>query len=224
MLITLEKLISRTQHVINHSGLLADQAFAGPQTDPNLYFRESLNEAYCDEVEEAKQIGDARWFTKNTQFTWPSGSTTMTLPEHLRGVQMERIADITYGYPGQQMWIGDLPQVAQFHWRDRDTLQWGQTGPASDRTIEVSYRAEPEYMQDETDEPVLIANPFRHLLVYSACIVLSLARDQEAPMQYYNRRDEIRMRWHKYLSMGRPTTTGFIAVRNNDPDFYGPYP
>jgi hypothetical protein len=223
MLWKLEDLITRTKKTVSHSDQLTDQAFAGPSDDADQNFRNAINEAYNDEVEDAKQIGDPRWFIARYQFNWQASSPTLTLPAPLQGAQIVRLADITDGYPGQVMWMGDVPQFAQFHWRDRTTLQWGQTGPGSTRTLEAAYHAAAEWMKDPADEPALIPNQFRHLLVWSAACLLLQIRDIEAPGQWLMRRDEIRMRWHKYLSMGRPTETGFPGIRNTDPD-YGPYP
>jgi hypothetical protein len=216
---TLERLIDGTKRIVNQVDGLTDQAFTGPAGDLDLYFRDALNEAYDDEVEESKQNGDPRWFLAELQATWSSGVSTFTLPALVRGTRIERIADITSSYPGQELWVGDNPQRAQIHWRDRDTLWWGSSGPGSDRTILLTYCSDPETLEDPDDEPMLIANKFRHLLMWAAAMILVTMADQEAPSEWRRRRDDIRDRWQKFLMMGRPTQTGFVGVRLTD-DLY----
>jgi hypothetical protein len=216
----LGRLIRQTQWVVNQAGDVIDQAFLGPAGDENRYYRDVLNEAYQDEVETAKQNVDYRWFLEQEDVTWPSGQTTLVLPNHLKDARLEFILDITDSYPGAPIWIGGQPQTAQYHWYDRKTLYWGASGPASDRTLSFTYCADPVEMYDEIDEPELIADKFRHLLPWSAASILLTAADREVPVAFQARQRDIRLRWHKHLSLGRPVQTGPVAQLITEDPFF----
>jgi hypothetical protein len=220
----LARLIDQTRWLVNQASNMTDQGFAGATTDPDKQYRDAINEAYVDEIEEARQHADPRWFVAEEQFAWPSGQTDIVLPVRLRQTSIERLADVTNGYPGQVLWISDWPQTGQYHWRDRNTLYWSPTGPPGDRTIAATYHVAAEWLKDDTDEPTLIANQYRHLLVWAAGCIMITAADMEAPRDWRRRVDELRERYYKFLSMGRPSFTGFVGIRNTDPEFSNPHP
>jgi hypothetical protein len=216
----LSQLILRLRYLVNSNEGQSDQDFAGPSGDADRHFRDALNEAYIEEVTEAAQHADpARWLHATHTFTWEASEPTLTLPPAIDGKNLLGLQDITSSTPGTPLWIGAANTI---WWKDRTTLQWGSTGPASDTTILATYISEPQELVSGADEPVLIPRAHRHLLVWSAgCIMRSIA-DEDAPGSWMNKRDELREALWKDLSLGRPMDTGYPGILTTNNDYYGP--
>jgi hypothetical protein len=76
-------------------------------------------------------------------------------------------------------------------------------------------------MTEDLDEPILIPRRHRHLLIWSAAIILRTVADEEPPRMFLTRQRDLRERFHKSLSMGRPTQTGYPGTSTANPDTYG---
>lgn len=220
----LGELIDRLKFVVSFNDSQTDQDFIGPSADLNKHFRWAINEAYTDEVEEASQIGDNRWLYRTQQLTWPANSVTFELSDDIAGVQIEAITDITNNSFGEQIWILHRNEGSLRFWKDNKTLQWGTTGPASDRTLLLTYVGQPVEMTEDTDIPDLIPQRFRHLLVWAGAMKLRIVADEAVPPDFVRQRDAIRERFQKAISMGRPIQSGFPGIRNTDPDATGFFP
>lgn len=205
-----------------------DQDLRGTSIDPDKRFRDALNEAYVDEVEEAAQMGDTLYFIVQKRLTWPVSTPTLDIGEDLATATIYRIdhKDATAGETTawELLWVANWTEDVNHYWLDRRTLQWGLVGPSSDKTLRFIYVAEPEEMQDDIDEPVLIPRKFRHLLAYSAAIKLRMVADEETNSPLVRRRNEIRERLWKSISQGRPAQTGYPGTTTATPDVYGLIP
>jgi len=181
-----------------------DQDFAGPSSNRNAILDEYLFEAYTEEVNLAKiEVGYNPFLFRST-LTWSASSQTLMIPRRLLDHQIYRIDDETDSTPGQVLWIGtDGGRTTTVAWRDRDTLQWGTTGPASARTLTAFYSGMANKMTEATQEPDLIPPQYRHLLVWSAAIIGRMEADEMAPPSWLQRRDELRRQFWLLLSRGQ---------------------
>lgn len=221
---TLEELIADLQFKVAYNEGQTDQDFIGPSGDTDRHFRNAINEAYVDEIEEAAQQGDPRWFYVLANVTWPGGQQNLDVPDNLRGKTWVSTYDITTTEPGTPIWWSDWEDGATHRWRDRNTLQWGTAGPSSDKTLRITYQAEPEEMLDNGDEPELVPPRFRHLLAWSAAIKLRRIADEQVPQGWVIERNDIRERMLKFFTLRGPVQTGGPGIRNTEPDYFGFYP
>lgn len=217
-------LIDRLKFVVSFNDDQTDQDFIGPAADTDKHFRWAINEAYVDEIEEASQICDNRWFYRNLEGTWAANAVTYDLPESVETAQLVAITDTTNDALGEPVWITGRHEGALRFWKDSNTIQWGTTGPASARTLLFTYVGQPIEMTEDSDVPDLLPSRFRHVLVWAAAIKLRAIADEAVPPDFVRQRNQIRERLHKALSMGRPTESGYPGIRNTDPDSRGTYP
>jgi hypothetical protein len=203
----LEDLIEEVKFILNANTGQTDQAARGTATDPDVRYRNALNEAYADEVDEAMQVSDVRHFLRNRSLTWPASQKTLNVGT-LAEVVLHRIEDITDQDPGTLIWFDGRLENSNWFWLNRDTIQWGVSGPTSARTLRFTYVEEPSELKDDADIPEIIPRRFRHILAWSAAIILRIIMDEEAPRHFVERRNGIRLRYHKSLQMGRPIQEG----------------
>jgi len=197
--------------VLNANTGITDQAVTATAVDIDRHYRNALNEAYIDEVEEAMQIGDIRNFITTTTTTWPSGQVTFDA-RPMSELVLHKVEDITDSDPGAQLWFEQWADGVALFWKNAHTIQWGTSGPSSDRTIRFTHVAEPNELVEDFDEPNIMPRRFRHLIAWSAAVILRVVMDEAAPRPFIKRRDDIRARYHKSLSMGKPMQTGFPGV------------
>ena len=221
---TLEELIEELKYKVAFNEGQTDQDFIGPSDDEDKHFRDAINEAYADEMEEAAQQGDPRWFYTIDSLTWPANQQNLEVPEKLRGKTWVSVYDITTTEPGTPMWFSDWEDGAVHRWRDSKTLQWGSAGPSSDKTIRITFQAEAEEMVDDGDEPELLPARFRHLLAWSAAIKLRRIADEVVPGGWVSERNDIRERMLKFFTLRGPIQTAGPGIRNTEPDYFGFYP
>ena len=172
-------------------GAVSNSGFSSAQ------IKKALNLRYKTETLLAQQEGRKVWFHKTQQFTWPSATTTLTLPSTVDQVNLIRFEDVTTHDPGD-------PLPGEVFWKDNRTLQWGATSPAQDTTIRATYFARPAEMVNDNDEPELIPPEHRMVLVWSAAIYLRQKADERAPGDWTLELNEARMNLWKALSRGRP--------------------
>jgi hypothetical protein len=221
---TLGDMIRRLKWVVAFNEGQTDLEFAGPTEDPDRYFRDALNEAYVDEIDEVTQHGDPTWFYATTELTWPTNDLSLALPEGLRDRELIKIIDVTNSDVGTPLWFADWEENAAHFWFDRRTMRWPPNGPSSDRTLRVTYLEEASEMKGDEDEPFLVPAKYRHLLVWSAARILRTVADDEGPSSWKRKADEIRERFIKHMYSRGPSQTGAPGIRNIDPDYYGPVP
>ena len=215
----LEALIKDLKFKLTFNEGQTDLEFSGPSEDPDRYFRDYINEAYADELRDAKQIGDSRWFYHIQSLVWPSGQLTYELPSSMDMKGLISVYDITNSDPGSPLWFNVWEAGASHLWRTRATMQWGTSGPGSDRTIRFTYLGDSQELVHDTDEPVLIPNDCRHLLSWRAASKLRLIADDSYPAGWDREMREIREGMLKFFSQRGPLQTGATGVLNTQPDF-----
>ena len=220
-------LVDELKFIYNFNEGQSDQDMRGPSTDPDKRFRDAINEAYVDEVEEAAQMGASVYFITQTFLSWAASAPTLDIGDDLAGATIQRIdyraASASSTAPWELLWLSSWPEDANHYWLDRRTLQWACSGPTTAQTLRFVHIAEPAEMQDDFDEPVLIPRRFRHLLPVSAAIKLRMVADDEMNNPLVRRRNEIRERFWKAISQGRPTLTGYPGTLSAS-DGYGMVP
>lgn len=199
--------------ILNSNTGITDQAVTATAVDIDLHYRNAINEAYIDEVEEAMQIADIRNFITTTQVTWPASQLTLDA-RPMTELVVYRVEDVTDKDPGDLLWFERWTDGVALFWKDRHTIQWGSSGPSSARTIRFTHVAEPKELVEDYDEPSLIPRRYRHLIAWSAAIILRVVMDEMAPKPFLRRRDDIRARYHKSIGMGKPIQTGYPGSGN----------
>lgn len=211
-----KELQDEVSELINFNSLQADQDFSATQ------IKNAINRAYAREYRKARQEGIRSFFFAYRDLTWDNGSLTMSLPEGMRGAQICKITDVTDDSSGSGYHIvvydgGDPPEGSPswtsqsfsgaVFWKDRNTLQWGTSGPSEDKTLRFEFMAEPEKMANDDDVPELIPSDHHELIFYSASIDLRTRADEMAPPSWMSEREELRMDFYKDVSRGRPHTS-----------------
>lgn len=177
----------------------ADQDFATARLKKALQF------AYDDEVRQAKLEGQYRWFKSNSQFTWPANQVTFTLSSSIAKAGIIDFWDITSSSPGVRLTVREnWEQGGVVWWLKNDTLQWGNLGPQSDRTIQVDFLAVTEKLLDDTQIPNLMPPEYHWLIVWSAAVYLRQVADEGVPDSWFGRYKAMQMDYWKTLSRGRP--------------------
>lgn len=181
-----------------------DQDFAGESSDVWKPIDTAINEAYSEEVTKAKLNVDLDRFVMSYTFTWASTVEEYTLPAWVLDRGILRLDDETGGVPGQLLLVRPDEGLGGLHWRSRDTIRWGTSGPGSDRTIRVRFLAGAYQMSNPLDVPWLIPYDHRWLLVWAACCILRLEADEDkAPRVWMERRDSLRQDYHLLASRGQ---------------------
>jgi hypothetical protein len=186
----------------------ADQDFTLNQV------KKAINRAYEREVLRAQQAGYRLWFHKTDEFTWPASSVTRELPSGLQQALILTLEDVTDVDPG-------TPLPHEVHWKDNRTLQWGQEGPASARTVRATYYARPTALVNDGDEPELIPPEQRMLLVWSSAVLIRQKADEGAPQDWKDELREARFDFWKAISRGRPYYGSGQGSKWQDPSITG---
>jgi hypothetical protein len=161
--------------------------------------------AYSEEVTRAKQEGTVRWFRALTETTWEADEVTFTVPVPLNRIAVLRIIDVTNSVePGTSLLFSEEGATGEVFWRDRNTLQWGSTGPSEDKTLRFVYVASSEELVNDNEVPELIPDEFHELIPLSAAILLRQMADEAAPVAWLSRQEDYRLQYWKFVSRGRP--------------------
>lgn len=214
-------LLDTLKFVVSYDNQGNAQDFVGPRNDPNKYFREALNEAYKQEVEEAQeQVGEDAFLTYE-DVTWPANSVTFEFPRAIVDKQWMTARDITDASDGPELDIGDVPEHYEIWQVKRGIYQWGTTGAPRTTTIRIFYLREAEELVSDAQEPELIPSRFRWLIVWSAALILRLVSDDAAgpPPKWEKQQTMLRERFIKAASRGRLAVSSPPVIRMRDNAF-----
>jgi hypothetical protein len=189
---------SRVRLYLSNTANAVDQDF---DTDT---LNQILNDVYLQEVNRAKAEGLKSRFRATVAYTWPAGQVLGNLPATLSRRSIERIRDITNDSIGTVIVPGQDGRVSQVFWKDRSTLQWGTTGPASDRTLRFDYMAVPEALVADEDVPALIHDDYHEMLAWAAAIQARTIADESVPQVWAQKLNEFRADYWDTLSRGQP--------------------
>tara|TARA_R110002020_G_scaffold230081_1_gene440853 strand:+ start:303 stop:950 length:648 start_codon:yes stop_codon:yes gene_type:complete len=206
-----KELQDEVSELINFNSLQTDQDFTTAQ------IKNAVNRAYAREYRKARQEGIRRYFSTTTDVVWESGSVTLELPERIRGSQICRVSDVTSTDPGTMVVFDDRGFLGDVFWKDRVTLQWGQTGPNETKTLRFEIMPEPSKMLTDDEVPDLVSPDHHELIFYSAAIDLKTRADEMAPPSWMSEREELRMDYYKDVSRGRPHSD-VTSIRSAYPD------
>lgn len=177
--------------VLNFNAGQTNQDFSTAQ------LTQALNLAYNRIVVDAQQHGSKRFFAKTVQFTWPASQVSYNLTDVINFTSLIALRDVTDAQGG----VGTPLTV---WWKEHNKLQWGTTGPASDRTIEVHYYASAETMVGDGESPSLVPPEFHEFIVWDAAIWLREMADEQAPQAFEKNRMTWEQRYLKHVMLGRP--------------------
>lgn len=194
---TFDQILSLTKFIMNFNDGQSDQDFS------EVRIKELINLAYVEEVNKAKQEGVKRYFKAFHEETWTSGNVTFTLPSTVSRAELIEARDVTSDTIGTLLAFSDSG-VTGIGWKDRNTLQWGLTGPDSDRTIRFVYYAQPETLVAEDDEPELIPPQFHAVLAWGAACYGRTIADEQVPQSWAYKLEDLRHDYWKFISRGRP--------------------
>lgn len=190
-----------------------DSAFTTAQYD------QYINDCYIQEVNHAKSEGLKSAFRSTATYTWPASQTTANLPANLARRSVERMWDVTDGTPGYPIDVGQDGRFSLVFWKDRNTLQWGDSGPSTQRTIRFDYMAVPTPLVSDEDVPELIHEQFHEMLVWAAAIQARIVADEQVPQTWTMRLQEFRDDYWDTLSRGRPSDS-VVTIRPVDDSLY----
>jgi hypothetical protein len=194
------ELQNETKELLNFNASQTDQDFTLVQV------KNAINRAYRREYVRARQEGTRRYFITTTNVIWPASSATFELPTRLQGAQIIRVSDITGSDPGTEITFSDYGSSGDVVWLNRNTLQWGSTGPSADKTLRFEYFAKADKMVQDDEVPTLIPYEHHELIFYSAAIDLRNRADEMAPQAWLFERENLRMDFWKDISKNRPHT------------------
>ena len=196
-----------------------DQDFKGATTTWST-IDDAINEALKDEHEEALTEAGYQRLQMSYSASWPANQLLFQIPGPIELSDLIAVFDVTDDTRGSPLWMGDRLSEGSIAWRDFRTMEWGDSGPNSTRTLLITYVANPAELKEETQSPMFIRANYHHLIPWAAAIILRLEADEQAPSQWLKRRDEIRMRFHKTMSQNQPYLTGPRPLDSFLSDFY----
>ena len=192
-----------------------DQDFRGSSNAPYAPIDSAFNEAQVRERNLALIDGSSKAFEETVQLTWPASQATLELPTFIDRESIVRLWDVTNNSAGYTIPITRRGLNGRVCFKDNRTLQWATTGPASALTVEIAYAAEAITLTDPAQEASLFPYNHRHLLNWSAAVILLTIADQRVPPKWEETLDELRSTFHLALSRGAPTETNPPRIRNH---------
>lgn len=198
--------------IVNFNSGQTDQNF-NTENDEFYHLDDALTEAYALEINEAK-VMSVEPFKKTAQLTWESGDSTFVLPDYLNGSDLIEIHDVTDNAVGTLLVVGNRQAGHTVYWKTENTLQWGVDGPGEDKTLEMTYVGSGTTFKKPLQEPDLIPYRFRHLLPWSAAVVISSKAEQKPPQFWLTKLDEWRTSWYSAITRGRPMHQNVPRVHN----------
>ena len=211
-----EWLLAKLKWLVYFNDGQANQAFAGPSTDADKHFRDAINEAYREEIEEAQLNTMRAAWHRTHDLIWPNAQVTLELPDILVDKGVVEVRDITEGVDGPLLDIGDHMERHEIWRKDSNILQWGTEGPGQETTMRFTYLAEAEELNQKPQRPKLVPARFIWLIVFSAGILMREVGEDKAPTAWYNKREALRENFHKSISRGWPMKTNGPRIRNVD--------
>lgn len=200
----LGELRTEVSYLIGFKSGSPDQDFTGPSAYTNQRIDSAINEAVRKEYRLAVSECSSDPFSRRLTFTWAASDQTRKLPSGITRDQIIALADTTSDVRGVELWVGGRFSSADIIWNDYQTLEWGRSGPGSDRTITVDYIARPVKMSVETHRPDIFPEAHHDLLVWSAAVLLRKKADEAAPQAWLSEIKEQRAVMHKFLERENP--------------------
>jgi len=197
--------------LLNFNSAQTDQDFSTAQV------KKAINRAYAREVHAAWLEGLQKYFHAIAELTWLSDETTFAVPPSIQQKSIIKVIDVTNSDPGHNLVFDDTGFSGDVFWKDRNTLQWGDSGPSEDKTLRFEFYAEPVDMVADDDEPDLVQPVYREVLVWSAAIDLRRRADEGAPPEWLGAYAELRLDYWKSISRGKPFTD-YPVIKNAYPD------
>lgn len=191
------ELLDELGFVLNFNDGQTDQDFT------NARLLRLLQRGYERAVKRAKQEGVIEWFKSATDITWPASQALLTLPGIVKQKQVQEVRDVTDDTVGYTFNILNSPHSFYPFWKTSSTLQWGDTGPDSDRTLRFYFYASPEKLLEDFQEPLLIPDEFHELIIWEAACIARQVADETAPPAWIQERNEMRMDYFKFVSHGK---------------------
>ena len=202
-------------------GEIRDQAsfilnFNTGQVDADITtarFNKAIQYAYNTETNRLQQVGISRYFWRTVDISWPEGTETLALPNHITQSSIVKIRDITNNaYPEGLMWMPN--------WRTASVWFWPQSGgPPDTKTYRITYVARPEVLLADTSVPELIAPQFHELIVWSTVNFLRTVADEAPPpafIQELERWRNMTLMFYSYLNPHEePLTIGKDIFRSD---------
>lgn len=181
-----------------------DQNFTGPSCYQDKWVDSAINEAVQDEYVKAVNECGIDIFSRRDSFVWIGRDHARQLPAGVTREQLIALADTTADVRGIEIWVGGRFSQADIVWRDYRTLEWGRSGPGSDRTITMDYIARPRILADEAHRPDILPEQFHSVLVWAAAIILREQADEAAPRTWERRLLSKRLDMWKFLEKDSP--------------------
>ena len=215
---------SGVSKIVNFNEDQPDQDFDGSDDDAYRDIDFAINEAYEGAVEDILAEGDPELMEGFCDDLWPANEQTHKIPSFLEQDMITRIDNITARNPGESVLLyprGFNYEPTNF-FVDRNTLQWGTSGPPADTTYRYFYSMYAKEMHKAVDEPILVPRRYRKLLQWDAAINLRTMAEDEAPPRWMQHREKIWERMILAASKGRPTigNKSRIQVLNQEADFF----
>lgn len=201
--------------IVNQKTGTPDADFKGSSNAPFEKIDAALNEARVHERNLAIIHGSSKAFEKTVQKTWPASQVTLSLPSHIDRESVFGLWDVTDSSAGYALKVVRREVNGRIFWHDNLTLQWATTGPASATTIEIGYQAEAEPLTEPAQECSVFPYNHRHLLNWSAAVILTDIADQRPPDRWLQRLDEYRSAFHLAISRGSPAASSVPRIRNH---------
>lgn len=216
----LEGLRERVTRRLGFNQGSVDQDFDGGTNAPYKWIDQYINEAIESEyLEVYTEVGHYP-FERTATATWSQSAVTFDVYEKV-GIyahQLISMFDVTDDTRGEPLWFGERFTDANLIWRDAEKMEWGESGPGSDKTIRFQYVAEPSELVETTDSPDIMPPVLHTLFVWAACCIARTESDEEIPRAWEMEREKWRGKAIIHLSQKRPKITGARGswVRNNN--------
>lgn len=201
--------------IVNQKTGTPDQDFKGSSNAPYEKIDAALNEARVYERNLAIIHGSSKSFEKTLQVTWSASDVTMSLPSYIDRESVFGLWDVTNNSAGYTLKVSRRELQGRLFWKDNRTLQWTTTGPASGTTIEIAYQSEAEPLTEPAQECTVFPYNHRHLLNWSAAVILTDIADQRPPQRWLDRLEEYRSAFHLAISRGSPAESSVPRIRNH---------
>jgi hypothetical protein len=163
-----------------------------------------LNMSYRKAFRYAMIHAPKDWQQVTVDITWPANQNTFELPSGLAQKNIIDIRNVTSDDVGYQMPIGHSPGFHEVFWKDYKTLQYGVDGYPNNQVLRVLYRAEPEELITESQEPSLVPPYHRDVLILGTCLLARQQADESYPPAWRQEYEQLLLGYTKLMSRGRP--------------------
>lgn len=212
---TRSELRDLTNFILNNNDGQTNQAYT------TIRVNQALDMAYRKEMNAIRLEAGWKWTRVVTDVSWPASQVKLELPASISQQGIIGIRDITNSNPGPELVISNDRDTERPFWLDRNTLQWGTSGPPSATTLRFIYWPRVIMGADDDSEPDLIPYDFRDVLAWSAAVILSKVGDITPPQSWLDELRELRSDMWVYLGSNRPMEVPFQPRMYDVDDTYG---